>query len=76
MDKMNESDAFLENSRIMFEEILQLGHHPSIILWGYCCGILGDADWFWEKPQDPVRLNEHFEAAHRFLQVWMNLPKS
>ena len=76
MDKMNESQEFLENSREMFLEMIhQLGHHPSIILWGYCCEILGDADWFWEKPQDPERLKEHFEAALRFCKSLDDLAK-
>lgn len=67
MDKMNESDAFLENARTMFTElILQAGNHPSIVIWGYACEILGDADWFWPKPQDPRKLARHFDRAVHF----------
>ncbi|MBD3243781.1 MAG: hypothetical protein GF331_24530 [Chitinivibrionales bacterium] len=67
MDQMNESDEFLRNARTMFTElILQAGRHPSILIWGYACEILGGADWFWPKPPDPAKLARHFDRAVHF----------
>lgn len=69
MDRMTESPAFFANAKTMMRElILQVGQHPSVVFWGYHCEILGDADWFWPKPQDPVRLRAHFAEARRFCQ--------
>lgn len=76
MDKMNESATFLDNARTMFTElILQMGTHPAVIFWGYACEILGDADWFWDKPQDPGKLKTHFETALSFCRALDDLAK-
>lgn len=69
MDQMAESEAFLQNARAQLAEMIQqLRNHPSIVFWGYHCEILGGADWFWPKPQDPARLEQHFRAARRFCE--------
>lgn len=76
MDKIDGSSAFYNNARVMFAEmILQLKNHPSIILWGYACEILGDADWFWPKPQDPDRLQQTFRETFRFCTEFETLAK-
>jgi beta-galactosidase len=76
MDKITESLGFFENSKLMFKElILQMKKHPSIIFLGYACEILGDADWFWPKPQNQERLQRHFKEVLRFCRELEYLAK-
>lgn len=70
MDRMNFTAPFIQNARDQLREIiLQQYNHPSIAMWGYACEILGHADWFWPKPQDPVRLQRHFDETRRFAEM-------
>lgn len=77
MDRIMSTPEFLENTRNMLREmILQLYNHPAIVFWGHACEMLGDADWFWPKPQDPLRLQEHFTEARRMAQNLEDLTKA
>lgn len=62
MDQMAPGAEFLGNAVAMLSEtIWQLRNHPSIVIWGYACEILGGLDWFAPRPLAP----EAFAAALR-----------
>jgi beta-galactosidase len=76
MDKIGQTPAFRENAGTMLREVvLQFYNHPSIVMWGHMCEVLGDADWFWPKPQDPEHLATYQEAAREMTQHLHDLTK-
>jgi beta-galactosidase len=67
MDKVAHTPAFHRNAlRMMRELVLQNFNHPSIVMWGHACEILGDMDWFWPRPIDPERKEEHLRETREF----------
>ncbi len=53
MQKITHTEEFARNTRRMVREmILQNYNHPSVVMWGYMCEILGDLDWYWPEPRD------------------------
>lgn len=69
MDKVNFTNVFYESSRRMTEEMIrQHWNHPSVVMWGSACEPLGDVDWFWPKPQDPVKVKEHLQLTCQFMK--------
>jgi len=76
MDKVGLSLEFRGNTEQMLREmVFQLYNHPAIIIWGYMCEVLGDADWFWPKPQDPDRLAEYQRTAYELARELQDLTK-
>ncbi|MBI5725969.1 MAG: DUF4982 domain-containing protein [Planctomycetes bacterium] len=69
MDKVNHTDVFYGSSRRMTEEMIrQHCNHPSVVMWGSACEPLGDADWFWPKPQAPAKLQRHMRLTYDFIK--------
>ncbi len=68
MDRVSMAPEFRDRyHQTLREMVLQLYNHPAVIMWGYACEPLGDADWFWPKPQHPGRLQRHFHEVRELM---------
>jgi beta-galactosidase len=66
LDKVNFHEEFALNcERMMYEMIYQHFNRPSIIIWEPFNEVLGDLDWYWPKPQDPEKVQEHLKHAYK-----------
>jgi beta-galactosidase len=68
MQKIAHTAAYARNTRRMVREmVLQNCNHPSVIIWGYMCEVLGDMDWYWPEPRDPEKVAENMRKTREFV---------
>lgn len=76
MDKVAHTPQFHANTFHMIREmVLQNFNHPSVVMWGHACEILGDMDWYWPRPIDPDQKKAHLRETYDFSVEMENLTR-